>query len=543
MSAFAGTRRLVRLALRRDRMVLSITITLAVAMVAGSAVPLIEAYPSYEERLSYVAESTPSAAGRVFQGTVQGVNIGTILMAETYITASIIMAIMSILAVSRHTRYNEETGAGELISSMQVGRSAPLTAALVVAIGASLLTGLAIFGGLSMIQELDVVGSMYLGASLAMVGIFFAGVSAVTVQLSDYRRGANGLAMAVLGAFFLVRSFGDILGETAVSGLGVTAHWLTWLSPLGLGYQVLPYNGDHYQPLLILAVASLALFALGYYLLSKRDLGSGIFASRSGRPRAKRSLLSSFGLAVHLQKGGWMGWTVGFALTGWMIAAIVSDFKKVFTENEAFSQFLANAGADSSASGTILAAMLPMMAAILAGYIVSAMGKMQEEESSGRLEYLLGTALGRLRFLLSHVFTTVIGVAMSLGIMGLVAGWAYVSASGGNDLSVLDIVGSALVNLPAMLLFLSIILFVFAMFGRFVKAFAWSFYGYCALIASFASIYSLSNWLLDLSPFTHTPPYPSGSLDVAPLWIMSLIAVIIMTISVFIFTRRDISLK
>ena len=181
-----GTKRLVRLYLRLDRITIPATLFLAIAMVAGSAPALVSAYPDYTTQLAYVASSVTSVVGRVFQGTIQGVSLGSILMAETFIFTAVILAIMSIFIVSRHTRYDEETGASELIESMQVGRNSSLTGALIVAVGANVVAGLLIFLSLLTVPELEKTGSLYFAMSLVMTGIFFAGVSAITVQLSDF---------------------------------------------------------------------------------------------------------------------------------------------------------------------------------------------------------------------------------------------------------------------------------------------------------------------------------------------------------------------
>ena len=49
-----GVKRLARLALRRDRITVPVTISLAVAMVAAGAPALVEAYDTYERQLSHL---------------------------------------------------------------------------------------------------------------------------------------------------------------------------------------------------------------------------------------------------------------------------------------------------------------------------------------------------------------------------------------------------------------------------------------------------------------------------------------------------------
>ncbi len=543
MKSLTGTRRLVRLALRRDRITLPLTLMLAWVMVAGSAPALTSTYPDTEAQLTYVASSAPSVVGRMFQGTVQDVSLGTILLAETYMTTAIILAIMSILLVTRHTRHNEEIGAGELIGSTVVGRNAPLSAALVVAVGANLLFAFLTFLSISTVEDLGTTGSMMLSLSLALVGIFFAGVAAITAQLSDYRRGANGMAIGALVFFFIVRALGDAIGDISADGLSVTASWISWLSPLGWGYQVLPYSVNRVLPIVMLLASFVLVAAAAYYLRSRRDLGSSIFQSKPGLARAKLNLLGVDGLTRRLQRGGLIGWGVGFVITGALMGVIVNDFKDTFTDSDVFQDFLGAPEATQDIISTIFAAMLPLMAAMLAGYVVSAISKLYDEESSGRVEHLMGTAVSRGRWITSHISFTSIGVALNLTLMGLVAATTYTVVAETSDTSFTDILIGSMVHIPAMLLFMSVIVLVYAMFGRFVKAFAWSYYGYIALIGSFAAIFSWPSWSTYLSPFVHSPEFPSKNPEAAPFIVMGLLSIGILVIAVNTLKRRDLALK
>lgn len=543
MGVFVGTGRLTRLALRRDRIVLPVTFGLILAMVVGSIPALVATYPNYETQLAYVVASVPSIFGRIFQGTLQGPNLSSIIMAELFLFAAILIGVMSIFVVSRHTRHNEETGAGELIGSTVVSRSSPLSAALLVAIGVNLLLGFIIYLSLLSVPELGRTGSAFFAISLVLLGIFFAGVSAVTVQLSDYRRGANMMAISVLVGLFLVRGFGDAMGEVSADGLSVTAHWISWLSPLGWAYQVLPYTENRLTPLLMLLAITILAIGSSYFLMSKRDIGSSIFQSRSGRARAQASLLGGFGLARRLQRGGFLAWLIGFSISGLMVGFLVNDFRETFEENEVFQALIAQNSSDSL-SKMIISSMFPLMAASLAGYAVTALSKMQDEEGSGRIELILSTALGRTKWLISHVWVITVGIASLFLSMGLVGAVSYLaSATSEADVSFGEILLAAISSIPAMLLFAAVILVVFAFFGRFVKALAWTYYAYCALIASLVGIFSWPQWVSDFSPFTHTPIIPSDNPQLLPFFVMSALSVLLLGVSIMAFGRRDINLK
>lgn len=542
MQEFRGTWRLLRLALRRDRISLPLTIGLTLALIVGSVPALAEVYSSRSEITSYVASAAPSVVGRVFQGPVQGSMLGSIVVAELYLFGAVIICIMSAFIVTRHTRHNEEIGAAELIGSGVVGRSAPLSAALLLVVLANVVTSGGIYAGLLMVPELDAAGSLYLALAFGGFGLAMAGIAAVTAQLSDYRRGANLLAMAALGVFFLVRGFGDAIGELSADGLSVTSHWLSWLSPMGWGYLVLPYAENNLAPLALSLGLFLASISLAYALLYRRDVGSSIFASKPGSARASSWLRTIEGLASRLQRGNLLVWTAGFAVTGALVAVVVDDYRQTFEENEFFQTMLARTG--QSADGfieAIVGLMFPILATFLAGYAVSALVKLADEENSSRLEAILSTATGRVRWLLSHVGFAIFGSVVAFSVMGLAAGVGYAVSADDSTLDGMTIFWASVVSVPAMLVFVGVISLVFAAFGRWVKPFAWTYYAYCAFIGTFKGIFDWPEWVGKLSPFGYTPSYPSNDFEWTALVGLLVVATLLIAASCLVFRRRDIT--
>ena len=543
MRCSPATWRLIRLCLRRDRWTLPATISLVLFMVVGSAPALVATYGNQESIASYTTASAASAIGRIFQGAIQDASIGSVLVAEVFLTGAVILGIISIFTVSRHSRHNEETGAAELICARGARKSNLLTVSLVIAVGANLLTGLLIFAGLAAMDKFDIAGAAHFAAALSAFGILMAAVAALAVQLSAYRRDANLMALGVLGVFFLIRGLGDAFGEAAASGLGVTSHWLSWLSPMGWSLQVSPFVANRLWPVLALLALSGLLVAGAYYLSRRRDLGSGIMAVRSGRMEARRSLLSPGGLAWKLQKTNLIAWLIGASIAGALTAIVINDYRQTLTENEAFANWIGTDG--TLAISAILAVMLPMLAALLSGYSITSITKMQDEETSGRLEHLLATGISKARWFFSHLWTTFAGNLFILVAVGSAGSLGYFLAFGSDgEIGNLDLVWSALANLPAMLLFTILVGLVFALGNNMTKILAWAFYGYCALIGSLAGIFSWPGWVQALSPFSHSPLYPSAQgFNWLPLLIMGSLTVIILISAIMLFTRRDLALK
>jgi len=231
VSAATGTRGLTRLALRLDRVRLSVWILVIGLLPAVTAAQYKQLYPD-PKSLDQVSGVISNPSLVALSGPLFGKDsIGALTAWKIGVTEFILVALMAILTVMRHTRAEEETGRLELVGAGVIGRDAPLTAALLTAgigsVGSGLLATFALLGA-----GQGVGGSVALGLAIALVGLVFAAVAAVAAQLTETARPAIALATAVLAAFYLVRAVGDT-GPVGFS----------YASPIGWAMRVQPYAG------------------------------------------------------------------------------------------------------------------------------------------------------------------------------------------------------------------------------------------------------------------------------------------------------------
>ena len=246
-------------------------------------------------------------------------------MIRGYLLLAVLAALMSALAVVRHTRQNEETGRAELVGAAVVGRHAGLAAALIVTVGANVVLAGSL-GLAGIVTGQPAAGSFTAGIAVGAFGIVFAGVAAVTVQLSSTTRGASGLAAAVLGLAFLLSGVGNMLGTVDASGVRVVSAWPAWLSPIGWGQQMRPFGGDHWWPLGLFAVAFVALVGAGGRArrAARRRQRHPRRATRTRRGRARGSSArsgSSGGCSAAPCSAGRSAW-LGFGL---VFGAIIDE--------------------------------------------------------------------------------------------------------------------------------------------------------------------------------------------------------------------------
>ena len=500
---------LVRLALRRDRVMIPAWVLGLGAAVAVTASSYSELYADAAERREVVATLGRTPATLALYGRIYDDSIGALVAWRLGGIALALAGLMSILIVVRHTRAEEETGRAELVGAGVVGRRAPLAAALIAAAIADVALGAAVALA-AVAVGLGAVGALALGLVFALVGLTFAAVAAVAAQLTASARAANGLAVAVLGAAFGLRAIGD-----------AGPHWLAWLSPLGWGQAVRAYADERWWLLLALAVAGRRSWSASRVrLAARRDLGAGLLPPRRGPARG--ALGSPLALAWRLQRGALAGWAAGFTILGAAFGSIAQDIGDVIGDSPEVRDALRRLGGAESLADTYLAATLQILALIAAGYAVAATLRLRAEETSGRAEPLLATAVSRTRWALGHAAVALGGTAALLFAAGLAAGVAHALQTGDAG-QVPRVLAAALAQVPAAWVLAGLALALFGLAPRAVTA-AW------AALAAFLALGQLGA-VLELSQRSSTSPRsptarssPAARATLAPLWLTALAA-------------------
>lgn len=527
---FVGTGALLRLAIRRDRIFASVWVLLFVVMAASSASASASLFTTLESRLraASAVNDTPATLalyGRVFDPT----SLGAVSMFKLGALGAAMVALVAIFMVVRHTRAEEESGRLELIGAAVVGRYAALTAALLMAVGTTLV--LALLTALSLVGAgLPASGALAFGLSWAGAGIAFAAVGAVTAQVTENARTANGLGAAVLAAAYLLRAAGDASGVD-------TSTWLSWLSPIGWAQQVRPFAGDRWWVLSYLVVFAVLVSVGAYALVARRDHGAGLLAQRPGPATAGERLRSPLALAVRLHRGGLTGWLVGVALGGLVLGSIASQVGE-FVDTPQARDMIMKLGGERGIIDAFLSAEMAILAVVVSAYGISAAMRLRSEETVGRAEPILATRVGRVRWAGSHVFVALAGATLLIAVVGLFAGFAHGAATG--EMSELGrVLVAALAQLPAVWVLTGITVAVFGLAPGLITA-GWAALVLFLVLGQLGTILGLPQWMMDLSPFTHSPKLPGGELSATPLVMLTAVAAILVTIGLATFRRRDL---
>lgn len=530
---FVGTGRLIRLALRRDRIKLPLWIILTVGFIAATVPALVSTYGTAAERAAYYATVGASAIGKLFVGNMDNNSMGAVYMAETLLYVAIIVAFLNILLVVRHTRQNEELGSSELLQSARVGRFAPLTAALLVAVGANTLVavGLAVvFAGQ---PDIPTHGPLLYGLAVGLCGMAFAAIAGVTAQLAGSARAASSLAAMVVGAAFLLRAIGDFFPTESADKIWPL--WPSWLSPFGWLQLVRPLTLQDWWALWLPVVFTVIVVLVAYGLLLRRDVGQGILSARLGSSRARPSLLSPLGLAFRLQRGVLIGWTIAVLAMVFTAGGMVTQVQDLVQESPVLQQYLALTGGDIT---TLFAsAVIGISSLLIAAYGLQALLKLRSEEANGYVESLLATGISRARWQLSHFAVVLGGTTVLLLLNGLLTG---VMVSTSTDVSLGAYTLAGLVYLPPVALLLTLALFFFGATPRLMSMLAWTAFGFVLFVSQFANLLKLPQVVVNISPFAHVTTGLADTVRALPLLIMTVGALLLLLGGLWAWRSRDI---
>ncbi len=530
MSTLAGTGKLIRLILRRERLRLSIWVVVLAGVPMITANAFIDLYPDDASREALAATVISSPALTSMLGPLYDSSLGGLVAWRAGVLGAIFVALMAVLTVIRHTREEEETGRRELLGATVVGRHAQLAAALMVTIGAGVLVALLLTAGLTGVG-LPFRGSIAFGLGFAGVAAVFAGVGAVAAQLTEAASSARGIAVSVVGLAYLLRVAGDSGGDAV--------EWLSWISPIGWFSRFRPYAGEVWWILALWLALTVALVAAAVAIASRRDVAAGALPSRPGPAMAAPGLGSPLGLAWRLHRGSVIGWTVGIAVLGIVYGMAGDSIGDMIEGNPQLAEILEQIGGAQGLTDTYFSTVVGIIAIVVSAYAIRAVLRMNVEEEAMRAEYVLATATPRHRFAWSHLIFGLVLPIVILAIAGALAGATYGAIVGDVGGQVPRVLSAAMAQLPAVWVLTGTAMALYGLAPRLV-GWSWGVLVACVLLGQFGQILQLPQWSLNLSPFTHIPVVPSDDVEILPFAVLLAVASGLIAAGLLGFRRRDV---
>ncbi|MES4906265.1 MULTISPECIES: ABC transporter permease [unclassified Streptomyces] len=530
----AGTGTLLRLALRRDRVMMPVWV-LAIAATASSTYSRMKStYDTAADRAKAVADMNGNSSMRSMLGTAFGDSYGALTAWRVGVFLAAFAAIMSVLLVIRHTREEEESGRQEALSAGMVGRRAGLTSALLTVVIANTALGLLITATLA---SAGTGGALAQGLAVGLTGLAFGGLAAVTAQLTENTRLARGIATGAVGVAYMLRLVGDAAKDASEG----SSHVLVWLSPLGWAENTRPFANERWWALLLLAALAAAAFGLAYSLAGRRDIGASFFASRPGPATAASSLKGVHGLAWRLQRGTLLGWGIGIGLSAAGLGGVANGADDIVGDNKNNIELIERMGGAQDLNNAFLATMVAALGMILTVHTAGAVLRLRGEETDQRAEPLLANAVSRLRWATSHLVHAYLGPVVILGVGGLTMGVVY--GAGSDDLGgeLPRILGATLAQVPAVWVITSVAVLLFGLLPQYTASLTWAVVGVVIAVGWLGPALDAPKALQDISPFGHLPKLPGETVSAAPFLWLTLLSAVLTAAGLWGLRRRDMT--
>jgi ABC-2 type transport system permease protein len=526
-SAVTGTARLVRQALRRDRVLLTVWTVLLVGVCYASAAAVESLYPTLHDRVSAAEAINGSPAIVALYGPILDVtSLGELCMTKLTVLYAVIVAVLFVVVVRRHTRVEEESGRTELLAGTAVGRHAPLLAAVttgaLVAVVIGLLSGLGAAAG-----GLPLTGSLAFGASWTGIGLVATGLTAVACQLAASARTCAAIAAGGIGMLYTLRAVGD-----------TSADWLSWTTPFGWSTRLRAWSGTRWWVLLLYLALAAVLVAAAFVLRNRRDLGSGLVAARPGPATGSPRLADAVALAFRVHTATLAVWSAAAAVMAVTFGAIAPNIGDLLDSPRA-REMMQRLGGVGVIQETLLAAEISIIAVVLTCFGITVVSHGSADEHDGRTEQVLATATSRTRSLVATAVVALGGTVWLLLLTGVGVSLGYGGVDGDLVGSFADLVPAALAQAPAVCLVVALAALAWAWRSTWTYA-GWALLAGFLTVGQLGELLRLPGWMIDLSPYTHVPAMPVDPFRPAPTLVMTGLGLVVLLLTWRRYTVRDI---
>lgn len=469
---------LVRAYLRRGRWALLAWVLALGLLPALMVISTSIGYPTQADREAFATQAMTNLAEVALRGPVFAPTTGGLVAWTLASSGSLVGCVAALIFIVSYTRSDEQAGRLELELSGRVTRGGQLGAALLVVGGAGVLTGAVAFIGM-VATGMDASGSALLGLVLTSSMLFFTALGAVCAQLATNPGSAGGLGALAMILFLLVTAIGD-----------TTDSPLVWFSPFGWARHAQAFVANRFWVPLIPLALTAVLSWLALRLNRSRDYASGPIAPRPGRPDAPSWIRSPVTLAIRLQRGTTLSWTLTLGLLGTLLGSVLGNLDQQLA-GTAFEDFARRHG--GTVGEVFFQFVLYLLAQIATIAALAAVLTLRQDEANGSAESILSRPVTRRHWAAANWLVAAGSAAMIL----IGVGFGAALSSGRWSLPL-----STVAYLPAALAVAGLALALVGWAPRVAVAVSWTVLGLLMLVDLFAEFNLLpADLVRNLSPF------------------------------------------
>lgn len=497
----------------------------------SEATQFAKEYPTAADRARLVATMGSDIGFQALLGPGRQIDtVGGYVSAHLVGVLSIIGAVWGLLTATRLLRGEEESGRWEIMLAghttrrrATAGAVGGLGLALAVMWAATALEYILIGRGTD--AGFTVTASLFAAlASVAAAGVFLA-VGALCSQLAATRRQAVTLAAAVFGVAYLLRAV----------AYSTTLGWLRWASPLVWVDEAHPFIGSHSGPLVLVGAFVTVLIAAAVVLADRRDLGTGLLASRDTARPHTRFLHGPLGLSARLVRGTTLGWVGGLAVGGFLFGLAAKGSADIWRD-QTESLFVNLGGAPGGA--IYLGIVFLFVAFLIAMAAAGLASATREEEAEGYLDHLLARPVARVRWLAGRYAASVAALIL-IGVSAGAATWVG-SAITGAGLSPAKLLAAGLNVVGVGILVLGLATLVHGWAPRMTTFAGYALVAWSFVIEIVGAGLGASRWLLDTSLLHHIARAPAVEVRWDAVVILTGLGLLTAALGAVGFVRRDL---
>jgi len=513
-----------RLMARHDRVLVPVWFAVLALLCYSSATATPALYRSDASRAAAAAAVNASPGIVALYGPILDVtSVGELAMTKMTVLHAVLVSVMVLFMIRRHTRGDEEAGRSELLGAAALSATTPLRAVLAYGATVSVLLGVAVaFANTA--GGLPFIGSIAFGSAWAGTALVAVGVTAVACQMSASSRTCAAIASMAFGGLFVLRAVGDAMNIPLLS----------WLSPYGWNTRLRAYSDTRWIVLVLYVVAAVALMVSADYMRRSRDLGSGIIQTRPGHPVGSPRLSNATALGFRLHRPLLIGWSVVMVAVGVIFGAIIPGFDAFDTDG--MKGLLARIGGSGTFREAMVASMISIGGLFVTSFAIAVVTHAGTDEREGRTDQVLAVATSRWRSFVTVVLIAVGGSTWLL-LLGGVA--LAVGLRGGGEAGFMRIVASSLAQAPAVWLVTALGVVCFAWRSRWAVL-GWAVVVVAATLGQIGALLDLPQLVIDLSPYTHAPKMPHEPFELEPAAVLTAIAVALLGLAWARYRTRDI---
>lgn len=524
---FHKTNNYLKFLFKRERKYLIVFLFMIVILVLSQALSFADLYSSLSERTSgAVTMDNPAMIaimGPVYKHDGE-FTLGALMSNQTILFTALITAIANIILVVRNTRSDEESGRTELLRSKPIGRITNYSSLLITTITMNFLIFLFLSSGLYTLKitSMDMNGSLLYGCVVAVFGLFISCLAMFFSNLFESSRTVYVYSFLSLGVFYLIRAIGDI-GHSDLS----------LLSPLGWVVRSQVYTDNNWFFSIILIISSFILVVLALYISYFRDMGDSLLKIERKKNRSSILLKTPSGLFMKLIKKSFFGWIIFSVCLGISYGYLLNDV-------ESFMKTIAylSPNGNKELIKQFISVIFPLLTVIIGVIpVILIVNRAVDEERSGRLEIIYSKKIYK-RYPLASVTGIAIVQSICNQFVFSISFWLSGQSVLNFELSYKMIFISAMMFVSAILIFISLSVFLIAFFPKFSKG-IWLYYVYTLFVMLLGNTLKLPEIFKKLSPFEWLSNYPVDQINAGTFLMLIVIGLVIILLSLLGYSNRD----